>query len=203
MIADFQDHGKIPDEKQIFTICIIILIIEHKNNSRQNITRKRLKYVKNDIHVLLEICIVDRPLSDWITDDIRALKIIRRKNEVNWRKNPLCIHFESFQESCMAVKHATDENKTQVIQNKITESIGDQKKIFNIVNTLLGRRKQLMLPDYNNSITLVSSFNMFLLIRLQTFVQSYHCLRAHYPLTRLSRWILLCLIVQFCLRILL
>ena len=47
----------------------------------------------------------------------------------------------------MAVKHAIDENKTQVIQKKITESNGDQKKLFNIVNTLLGRRKQLVLPD--------------------------------------------------------
>ena len=152
---------------------------------------------------LKKICIVDRPLSDWMTDDIRALQIIRRKNEVIWRRNPLCIHFEIFQESCMAVKHAIDENKTQVIQKKITESNGDQKKLFNIVNTLLGRRKQLVLPDYNNPITLASTFNMFLLIRLQTFVQSFHCLRAHYPLTRLSRWILLCLIEQFCLRVLL
>ena len=110
---------------------------------------------------LKKICIVDRPLSDWMTDDIRALKIIRRKNEVIWRKNPLCINFEIFQESCMAVKHAIDENKTQVIQKKITESNGDQKKLFNIVNTLLGRRKQLVLPDYNNPITLASTFNMF------------------------------------------
>ena len=149
---------------------------------------------------LKKICIVDRPLSD---DDIRALKITRRTNEVIWRKNPLCINFEIFQESCMAVKHAIDENKTQVIQKKITESNGDQKKLFNIVNTLLGRRKQLVLPDYNNPITLASTFNMFLLIRLQTFVQSFHCLRAHYPLTRFSRCILLCLIVQFCLRVLL
>ena len=69
------------------------------------------------------ICIVDRPLSDWMTDDIRALKIIRRKNEVIWLKNYLCK-----QEICMAVKHAIDENKTQVIQNKMTESNGDQQK---------------------------------------------------------------------------
>ena len=94
-------------------------------------------------------------------------------------------------------------DKHAPFQKKITESNGDQKKLFNIVNTLLGRRKQLVLPDYNNPITLASTFNMFLLIRLQTFVQSFHCLRAHYPLTRLSRWILLCLIVQFCLRVLL
>ena len=33
-----------------------------------------------DKHAPLEqTCIVDRPLSDWMTDDIRAVKIIRRK----------------------------------------------------------------------------------------------------------------------------
>ena len=128
---------------------------------------------------LKKICIVDRPLSDWMTDDIRALKIIRRKNEVIWRKNPLCINFEIFQESCMAVKHAIDENKTQVIQKKITESNGDQKKLFNIVNTLLGRRKQLVLPDYNNPITLASTFNMF-------FIDKIANIRAEFPLLESS-----------------
>ena len=61
----------------------------------------------------------------------------------------------------MAVKHAIDGNKTQIIQNKITESNGDQKKLFNIVNTLLGRRKKIVVHDYNNTISLVSTFNMF------------------------------------------
>ena len=112
----------------------------------------------------------------------------------------LCINVEIFQESCMAVNMLLMRIKLQVIQKKITESNGDQKELFNIVNTLLGRRKQLVLPDYNNPITLASTFNVFLLIRLQTFVQSFHCLRVYYPLTR---WILLCLIVQFCLRVLL
>ena len=38
---------------------------------------------------LKKICIVDRPLIDWMTDDIRAVKYIRRKNEVIWHKNPV------------------------------------------------------------------------------------------------------------------
>ena len=97
-----------------------------------------------------------------MSDHIRALKVIRRKNGVIW-----CIHFEICQESCcMAVKHAIVENTTQVIQKKITESNGNQKKLFNIVNTLLGRRKQLVLPDYNNPITLASTFNMFFLYKI-------------------------------------
>ena len=52
-------------------------------------------------------------------DEFLALKVIRRKNEIIWRKNPLFINF--------------------------------QKKLFNIVNTLLGHRKQLVLPDNNNN----------------------------------------------------
>ena len=61
-----------------------------------------------------------------------------------WRKNPL---FVNFQKSCMAVKHAIDENKTQTIHKLITDSNGDQKKLFNIIKTLLGRQKKLVLPD--------------------------------------------------------
>ena len=33
-------------------------------------------------------------MSDWMTDDIRALKAKRRKNEVIWRKNPLFVNFD-------------------------------------------------------------------------------------------------------------
>ena len=54
------------------------------------------------------------------------------RNEVILRKNPLRINLENFQESSMAVKHAIYENKTQVIQKKITESNSNQKKLFNI-----------------------------------------------------------------------
>ena len=38
---------------------------------------------------LKNICSVDIPMCDWMTDDIRALKAKRRKNEVIWLKNPL------------------------------------------------------------------------------------------------------------------
>ena len=36
-----------------------------------------------------KIQIVDRPLNDWMNDDIQALKEIRRKKEDIWRKNLL------------------------------------------------------------------------------------------------------------------
>ena len=79
---------------------------------------------------LKKICSVDRPMSDWMTDDIRALKAKRRKNEVIWRKNPLFVNFEHFQKSCMAVKYAIDENKTQTIHKQITDSNGDKRNFL-------------------------------------------------------------------------
>ena len=82
-----------------------------------------------------------------MTGDIRALKAKQRRNEVIWRGNPLFVNFELFQKSGMAVKYAIDENKTQTIHKRITDSNGDQKKLFNIIKTLLGRQNKLVLPD--------------------------------------------------------
>ena len=102
----------------------------------------------------------------------------------------------------MAVKHAIDENKTQVNQKKITESNGDQKKLFNIVNTLLGRRNQLVLPDYNNPITLTSTLNMFFIDKIANICAKCPLLESSLPPYSFKS-ILLCLIVQFCLSVLL
>ena len=46
-----------------------------------------------------------------MTDDIRARKAKRRKNEVIWRENPLFVNFATLKKSCTAVKYAIDENK--------------------------------------------------------------------------------------------
>ena len=81
----------------------------------------------------------------------------------------------------VAGKHAIDENKTQIIQKKITESNGDQKKLFNNVNTLLGRRKQLVLPDYNNPITLASTFNIYFIDKIANICAEFPLLESSLP----------------------
>ena len=58
----------------------------------------------------------------------------------------------------MAVKYAIDENKTQTIHKRITDSNGDKKNFFNIIKTLTGRQKKVF-PDYSDPITLASTFN--------------------------------------------
>ena len=114
-----------------------------------------------------------------MTDDIRALKAKRRENEVIWRENRLFINFEIFIKSCMTVKYAIYENKTQTIHKRITDSNGDQKKLFNIIKTLLGRQNKLVVSDYSDPITLVSTFNMY-------FIDKIANIRVEFPLLESS-----------------
>ena len=105
-------------------------------------------------------------MNDWITTDIQALKVIRRNKEDIWRKNHIVINFQIYQESCLAVKNAINEGKTKLIQKKIVDSKSDQRQLFKIVETLLGRTKQIVLPEYQNPPSLASRLNVFLWIRL-------------------------------------
>ena len=50
------------------------------------------------------IYVVERPMNDWMTDDILVLKALRRKYESLWRKTRLTVHFDMYSESCMDVK---------------------------------------------------------------------------------------------------
>ena len=111
--------------------------------------------------------------------DIQALKAIWRKKEHNdiWRKNPIAVNFETYQDSCTAVKNAIAESKTHVMQEKIAKTKGDQKKIFKIVKTLLCLKKQTVLPEYCDPAILASRFNQF-------FVDKIEHIRAGYPLLK-------------------
>ena len=75
-----------------------------------------------------EIDVVERQLNDWMTDDILALKKIRRKKELIWHKNPITINFDIYIETCKAVKLAIENGKAELLKKKITDCIGDQKK---------------------------------------------------------------------------
>ena len=76
------------------------------------------------------IYVVERPMNDWMTDDILVLKALRRKYESLWRKTRLTVHFDMYSESCMDVKTAISNSKSVILQNKISDCNGDQKKNF-------------------------------------------------------------------------
>ena len=79
---------------------------------------------KKNIHV------VDRPLNEWMTDDILTLKAIHRKNELIWRKTRTTINFDTYYDSCKAVKKYISKRKSELMEQRVIDCEGDQKKWF-------------------------------------------------------------------------
>ena len=98
-----------------------------------------------------------------MTDNILALKAIRRKNELIWRKTRITINFNIYYDSCMSVKTAISIRKAELMEQSVINCGGDQKKLFSLIHYLFVSKKITVLPEYNSSFTLASSINMFLL----------------------------------------
>ena len=109
------------------------------------------------------IYVVERPMHDWMTHDILVLKALRRKYESLWRKTRLTVHFDMYSESCMDVKTAISNSKSEILQKEISNCNGDQKKI---VDTLLGRNKQTTLTKYDSPLTMASVMNNFFIDKI-------------------------------------
>ena len=144
---------------------------------------------------LKRMYVVERPMNDWITDNILALKKIRRKHESIWRRTRLTIHFDLYKESCKAVKQAIIESKAKITQQKIRDCNGDQKKLFKIVDPLLGRNKTTVLPEYSDPATLASTINTFIIEKLTKLELNFLYLRSICRHFLLWIWIILYLYV--------
>ena len=109
-----------------------------------------------DKHALSKrIYVVERPMNDWMIDDILIQKALHRKYESLWRKTRLTVHFDMYSESCMAAKKAISKSKFRILQNKISDCNGGQKKLFEQT----GRNKQTTLPKYDSPLTMASVMN--------------------------------------------
>ena len=82
-----------------------------------------------DKHAPSKRIYVERPMNDWMTDDILVLKALRRKYESLWHKTHLTVHFDMYSESCMDVRTAISNSKSAILQKKILDCNGDQKKL--------------------------------------------------------------------------
>ena len=134
-----------------------------------------------DVNLVVRQYVVERPMNDWMTDDILVLKALRRKYEPLWRKTHLTVHFDMYSESCMDVKNAISNSKSEILPKKIADCNGDQKKLFKIVDTLLGRNKHTTLPKYDSPLTMASVMNNFFIDKIDSIRAEFPLLEANLP----------------------
>ena len=115
---------------------------------------------------LRTMCVAIRDMNPWINEDILAAKRQRRCFEKLWRKTRLTVHRLAYKEKCDIVKQMIAESKKTYILGKVSDCDGDQKKLFSLTNSLLGRNKVTDLPSSSNHDTLAQSFNEFFINKM-------------------------------------
>ena len=110
--------------------------------------------------------IVQRQLQPWMNDSILEAKRLRRQSERRWRKSPLTVHRQIFKDSCEEVKKRIQEAKSTYFIKQIEDCDKDQKKLFQIVDKLLGRGKISVLPEHDSATVLAGIFNNFFVSKI-------------------------------------
>ena len=98
----------------------------------------------------------------WMNNEIKEMKKLRRKYETLSKKyKHKSEHRHDHRKYCIIVRNLIVKAKEQYIMDKINRCQGDQKSLFNIVNSLLGRGKPTDLPRLQSPAALAEAFKEF------------------------------------------
>ena len=78
-------------------------------------------------------------------------------------------------------KKAISKSKSVILQKKISDCNGDQKKLFKIVDTLLGRNKEATLPKYDSPVTMATVMNTLFIAKIFNIRAEFPLLEANLP----------------------
>jgi hypothetical protein len=78
----------------------------------------------------------------WYSHDIHLARAERRRLERIWRRTKREEDMNRFKEQAKLVKKKLYETKEAFFQRRVQESAGNQKEMYNLINTLLGRKKE-------------------------------------------------------------
>ena len=105
--------------------------------------------------------VVPRDVQPWMTEEIVSARREERKGERFWRKISVRASSSVVDCICLILKISIYGVKDQFFKKQYADCGGDQNKLFGILNALLGRGKQELLPQHDDSLTLSRLFNEF------------------------------------------
>ena len=79
------------------------------------------------------------------------------------------------------MKEAISKRKSELMEQRVIDCEGDQKKLFSLMHSLLGSKKNTVLPEYTSSYTLASTINMFFIDNISTIKMEFPLLEACLP----------------------
>ena len=116
-----------------------------------------------------------------MTDEVQTVKRQKRKSERIWRTSKLVVHRLIYKEYCIQLNVAITYAKTSFYHNAIIDCNGDQRKLFKLVNSLLGRSKQVVLPPHDDPASLSATFNHYFMTKIDAIRDEFPGLIARLP----------------------
>ena len=102
-----------------------------------------------------------RPSAPWYSEQIRDAKLLRRKYERRWRRTKLCIDHDIYKEQCKLVSNMIDNARSTHYNEQIITNSSDQKALYQVVDKLMHRKSEPMLPSHDSLEDLANKFADF------------------------------------------
>ena len=102
-----------------------------------------------------------RPSCPWYNQELHDAKHLRRKLERRWRKSRLTIDHEIYRTQCSLVNKLLRHARINYYSEKLEACGRDQKSLFKVTNTLLGKANVAALPSDRPSDKIAQDFSDF------------------------------------------
>ena len=102
--------------------------------------------------------IIEEKNSPWYTKEQRQQKRLLRRKERLYRKTKLTVHQEAYHQQASLFCKNLKKARIQYCSSKVEECGSDQKKLFKITNSLMGRKSMKVLPKKDSDLALANDF---------------------------------------------
>ena len=108
-----------------------------------------------------------RPQAEWYTTELENEKRTKRRLERKYRKTLLSEDAHAFQIQCARYSELLVTTRQQFYATKVEQHAGDQKSLYKIINKLLHRSNEQLLPAYDSLAELTDRFANFFSDKIQ------------------------------------
>lgn len=132
-----------------------------RNNSSDQILMgwtETYKTILDDMIPIKTKQVSSKTAPSWYSNEIQQAKAKRRKLERTWRRRELREDWDRFRTQTAVVKNLLYETKKSFYQDQIQSNAGNQKELYKIINSLLDRTKERILPKSNTNHELAEKF---------------------------------------------
>lgn len=134
--------------------------MDHYNTTIHNAVEKHAPLTKKS--VLL------RPNTKWYSEELRDAKRERRRAERLWRKTRLEVHRQIFRDTSSKTAKLLYKTKQDYFSQKIEECGKDNKQLFKLSKSLMGKKQETILPSSTSNKELANEFSKFFINKVAT-----------------------------------